>query len=146
MNNQYKYIAQFTTGQIKVCPILTEEKITRASLENLSSLIPNEEVDLNENIDLLGVAFNAAVVNRFNKNDDGIDTETALRIAKLFKHKPTNIEHKKEKVVGHILTAGFSRYGDSQILTPDELNNYSEVFNISLGAVVYKFVNKEFHK
>ena len=144
MNNQYKYIAQFTTGQIKVCPILTEEKITRASLENLSSLIPNEEVDLNENIDLLGVAFNAAVVNRFNKNDDGIDTETALRIAKLFKHKPTNIEHKKEKVVGHILTAGFSRYGDSQILTPDELNNYSEVFNISLGAVVYKFVNKEF--
>jgi hypothetical protein len=144
MNNQYKYITQFTNGQIKVCPILTEEKITRASLENLSSLIPNEEVDLNENIDLLGVAFNAALVNRFNKNDDGIDTETAIRIAKLFKHKPTNIEHKKEKVVGHILTAGFSRYGDSQILTPDELNNYSEVFNISLGAVVYKFVNKEF--
>ena len=144
MNNQYKYITQFTSGQIKVCPILTEEKITRASLENLSSLIPNDEVDLNENIDLLGVAFNAALVNRFNKNDDGIDTETALRIAKLFKHKPTNIEHKKEKVVGHILTAGFSRYGDSQILTPDELNNYSEVFNISLGAVVYKFVNKEF--
>jgi hypothetical protein len=144
MNNQYKYITQFTNGQIKVCPILTEEKITRASLENLSSLIPNDEVDLNENIDLLGVAFNAALVNRFNKNDDGIDTETAIRIAKLFKHKPTNIEHKKEKVVGHILTAGFSRYGDSQILTPDELNNYSEVFNISLGAVVYKFVNKEF--
>ena len=144
MNNQYKYITQFTNGQIKVCPILTEEKITRASLENLSSLIPNDEVDLNENIDLLGVAFNAALVNRFNKNDDGIDTETALRISKLFKHKPTNIEHKKEKVVGHILTAGFSSYGDSRILTPDELNNYSEVFNISLGAVVYKFVNKEF--
>jgi hypothetical protein len=144
MNNKYKYITQFTTGQIKVCPILTEEKITRASLKNLTSLIPDQEVDLNENIDLLGVAFNAAVVNRFNKNDDGIDTETALRIAKLFKHKPTNIEHKKEKVVGHILTAGFSRYGDSQILTSDELTNYSEVFNISLGAVVYKFVNKEF--
>lgn len=144
MNNQYKYITQFTSGQVKVCPILTEEKITRASLENLSSLIPNDEVDLNENIDLLGVAFNAALVNRFNKNDDGIDTETALRIAKLFRHKPTNIEHKKEKVVGHILTAGFSRYGDSEILTADELNNYSDVFNISLGAVVYKFVNKEF--
>ena len=62
-------------------------------------------------------------MNRFNKNDDGIDTETALRISKLFKHKPTNIEHKKEKVVGHILTAGFSSYGDSRILTPDELNN-----------------------
>ena len=87
MNNKYKYITQFTTGQIKVCPILTEEKITRASLKNLTSLIPDQEVDLNENIDLLGVAFNAAVVNRFNKNDDGIDTETALRIAKLFKYR-----------------------------------------------------------
>ena len=89
-------------------------------------------------------AFNAAVVNRFNKNDDGIDTETALRIAKLFKHKPTNIEHKKEKVVGHILTAGFSKYGSSEILTPDQLSNYNDPFNIALGAVVYKFVNKDF--
>jgi hypothetical protein len=140
--SKYKYISNFTVGQIKVCPIV--DSFSKASLEHLTPLIPNNEVNFDENIDLLGVAFNAAVVNRFNKNDDGIDTETALRIAKLFKHKPTNIEHKKEKVVGHILTAGFSSYGENKILTPDELDGYSDAFNIALGAVVYKFVNKEF--
>jgi hypothetical protein len=140
----YKYQTVFSAGELKVKKIFSDESVSKASLENLISLIPNSEIDLNENIDLLGVAFNAAVVNRFNRNDDGIDTDTALRISKLFKHKPTNIEHKKEKVVGHILTTGFSRYGDSQILVPEDLNNYTDAFNISLGAVVYKFVNREF--
>ena len=140
----FKYQSKFQIGEIFVKPISFEERISLASLTNLTPLIPNSEVDFNENIDLLGVAFNAAVVNSFNKNDDGIDTQTALRIAKLFKHKPTNIEHKREKVVGHILTAGFSKYGTSEILTPDELVDYADPFNISLGAVVYKFVNKEF--
>jgi hypothetical protein len=140
----FKYQTKFQVGGLFVKEISLDEKISIASLENLKSLIPNSEVDFNENIDLLGVAFNAAVVNSFNKNDDGIDTDTALKIAKLFKHKPTNIEHKREKVVGHILTAGFSKYGTSEILTPDELTGYTDPFNISLGAVVYKFVNKEF--
>ena len=140
----FKYKTQFTAASLRVSPLLFDEKISRASLQNLETLIPNNEVDFDENIDLLGVAFNAAVVNSFNKNDDGIDTETALRISKLFKHKPTNIEHKKERVVGHILTAGFSKYGSSEILTPDQLLGYQDPFNIALGAVVYKFVNKEF--
>jgi hypothetical protein len=140
----FKYQTTFSAGELKVKKIHSEENISKASLQNLISLIPNSEVDLNENIDLLGVAFNAAVVNRFNRNDDGIDTDTALRISKLFRHKPTNIEHKKEKVVGHILTTGFSRYGDSELLVPEDLDGYSDAFNISLGAVVYKFVNRDF--
>jgi len=138
----FKYTTQFTVANIKVSSFQLDQKVSKASLENLMPLIPNGEIDFNENIDLLGLAFNAAVVNKFNKNDDGIDTQTALRIATLFKHKPTNIEHKKEKVVGHILTAGFSRIGDSELFIPD--SNYVDPFNISLGAVVYKYVNKDF--
>ena len=137
----FKYKTQFSIANLSVSNI--EESVSRASIENLKPFIPSE-VNFNENIDLLGVAFNAAVVNLFNKNDDGIDTQTALKISKLFKHKPTNIEHKKEKVVGHILTVGYSKFGSSEILTPDELNVYTDPFNISLGAVVYKFVNKDF--
>ena len=140
----FKYKTQFSTAGLKVSQLSFDEKVSRASLENLTSLIPTNEINFDDNIDLLGVAFNAAVVNSFNKNDDGIDTQTALRISNLFKHKPTNIEHKKEKVVGHILTAGFSKYGSSEILTPDQLSNYNDPFNIALGAVVYKFVNKDF--
>jgi len=135
----YKYTTHFTVANIKVSNF--DQKISRASLENLMPLIPSE-VNFDENIDLLGVAFNAAVVNKFNKNDDGIDTQTALRIAQLFKHKPTNIEHKKEKVVGHILTAGFSKLDSSELFIPDSTT--LDPFNIALGAVVYKYVNKDF--
>lgn len=138
----FKYTTHFTVANIKVSNFNFDKKISRASLENLMPLIPNSEIDFDENIDLLGVAFNAAVVNKFNKNDDGIDTETALRISTLFKHKPTNIEHKKEKVVGHILTAGFSRLDSSELFIPDSTT--SDPFNIALGAVVYKYVNKDF--
>jgi hypothetical protein len=143
MNRNFLYKTKFDVHELTV-KTFGHENISRASLENLGLLIPNNEVDFEQNIDLLGVAFNAAVVNKFNKNDDGIDTQTALKIASLFKHKPTNIEHKKEKVVGHILSTGFSSYGGNQILTPDQLIGYSDPFNIALGAVVYKFVNKDF--
>ena len=138
----FKYKTNFIFSDIKVSNFNFENEISRASLQNLLPLIPNSEIDFNENIDLLGVAFNAAVINKFNKNDDGIDTATALKIAKLFKHKPTNIEHKKEKVVGHILTAGFSKLGSSELFLPN--NETKDPFNIALGAVVYKFVNKDF--
>ena len=137
---EYKYKTYFTVANIKVSNF--DQKISRASLENLMPLIPTSQINFDENIDLLGVAFNAAVINKFNKNDDGIDTQTALRIAKLFKHKPTNIEHKKEKVVGHILTAGFSKLDSSELFTPDL--STLDPFNIALGAVVYKYVNKDF--
>jgi hypothetical protein len=141
---KFKYTTQFTSAGLKVSQLFPNESFSKASLDNLKSLIPNSEIDFDENIDLLGVAFNAAVVNKFNKNDDGINAETAFKINKLFKHKPTNIEHKKEKVVGHILTTGFSEYGSNRLISQEELFDYSQAFNISLGAVVYKFVNKEF--
>ncbi len=116
--------------------------LSKANLQNLKSLIPNQ-VDLKKNIDLMGVAFNAAVVNEFNKNGDGISTKTAIDSVQQFVHKPTNIEHNKKKVVGHIVNAGFSDYVDSSILiNVDE--NETNPFNIALGAVVYKTVDREF--
>ena len=120
-------------------------QISEASLENLKALIP-EDVDLTKNIDLLGVAFNAAVVNKFNKNGDGIDTETALAVNEYFIHKPTNIEHNKEKVVGHIVSASFSDINTSELLDPQSLSGTKDSFNISLGALVYKIVNAPFAK
>lgn len=118
-------------------------QISQASLENLKTLIP-EDVDLTKNIDLLGVAFNAAVVNKFNKNGDGIDTETAIAVSDYFVHKPTNIEHNKEKVVGHIVSSSFSDINTNSILSKESLAGTNDPFNISLGALVYKIVNPAF--
>ena len=85
---------------------------------------------------LLGVAFNAAVINHFNKNDDGIDTSIAKRIQKYFVHKPTNIEHNKNKIVGHIVSTGFySKDGNKKL---DEIDdNDKSLFNLSMGGSNY---------
>ena len=139
MNHKYTTTFEF---EIKACESIAGVNVSKANIENLRSLIPTS-VDLEKNIDLMGVAFNAAVVNEFNKNGDGIDTKTAIESVQQFIHKPTNIEHNKKKIVGHIVNAGFSDYSDSTILiNVDE--NEKEPFNIALGAVVYKNVDREF--
>ena len=60
-----------------------------------------------------------------------------------FVHKPTNIEHDKKKIVGHIVSAAFSDYNDSSVLVNVD-ENEKNPFNIALGAVIYKTVDKEF--
>jgi len=139
---KYKYTAKFD-AEVFSCDIGGDSFLSKASLENLESLIPNG-IDFEDNIDLLGVAFNAAVVNKFNKNGDGIDSKTAIEYTKNFVHKPTNIEHDKDKIVGHIASAGWSEYGTSRVLTAEELQGYTKPFNIALGALVYKSANSTF--
>jgi hypothetical protein len=117
--------------------------LSQASLDDLKSLIP-KSVNLEKNIDLVGTAFNAALVNRFNKNGDGIDTNTAIAFKKYFIHKPTNIEHKKQKVVGHIVNSAFSSYGENKVLSDEDVKNSLSPFNIALAAVVYKTVDRDF--
>lgn len=144
MAHKYKYTTKFLQPIIASADIDQENiKISKASLEDLKNLIPRS-VELDKNIDLVGVAFNAAVVNKFNKNHDGISTDTALAVKDYFVHKPTNIEHKKQRIVGHIVSAGFSGYGTNELLDPSELEGSTDPFNISLGAVVYRMVDKRF--
>ena len=138
----YKYTATFE-AEVFSCDIGGGSLISKASLDNLESLIP-AGVNFEDNIDLMGVAFNAAVVNKFNKNGDGIDSKTAIEYTKNFVHKPTNIEHDKDKIVGHIASAGWSEYGTSRIMTAEELDGYTKPFNIALGALVYKSASSEF--
>ena len=117
--------------------------LSQASLEPLRSIIPSS-VNLEKNVDLVGAAFNAAVVNRFNKNGDGIDTNTAIAFKKYFIHKPTNIEHKKQRVVGHIVNSAFSSHGENKILSDEDVRGTLSPFNIALAAVVYKTVDRQF--
>lgn len=141
----FKYRTKFTSVATISLDVEKDFHLSKASLDSLKSLIPSS-VDLERNIDLVGVAFNAAVVNKFNKNHDGIDTSAALALSKYFNHKPTNIEHKRHRVVGHIVNAAFSKYGSNELLSDDELSGYVDPFNISLAAVVYKTVDKNFAK
>jgi hypothetical protein len=141
----FKYKTNFSNN-LKVDQLISiaNSYTSQASKGDLNELIP-QDIDFDQNIDILGVAFNAAVVNTINKNDDGIDTITAKKIRKYFLNKPTNVEHNKKKVVGHIVSTGFSDFSSGNLIKdiPDE---FSGKFNIALGAVVYSHSFPEFSK
>lgn len=110
-----------------------------ASLDKIGQFVP--DVDVNEQIDLLPIAFNACVANRVNRNGDVLDTKTAIAIYKNFINKPINIEHNRDKVIGAILKAGFSEFGTDLPLTEEEVSKLDGPFNITLGGVLWKIVN-----
>jgi len=135
----FKYITTFSSV---LKPLVSEEKdkyLALASLAEVGSFIPN--VDTEKNVDLLPVAFNAAVVNRVNRNGDVIDSLTALASYKDFINKPINLEHNREKIVGVILTAGFSEFGSDAPLTEDQVKDLKGPYNITLGGVIWKIAN-----
>jgi len=136
---KYKYTTIFSS---EIKPLVSEEKdkfLALASIEEIGDFIP--DIDTESNYDLLPVAFNAAVANRVNKNGDVIDTETAVDIYKNFINKPINVEHNRDKVIGVILTAGFSEFGTDNPMTEEQAKASNEPFNITLGGVIWKVAN-----
>jgi len=134
-----KYTTIFSSN---VKPVVSEEKdkyLALASAVEVAQFIP--EVD-EKQVDLLPIAFNAFVANRVNKNGDVVDTDTAMAFHKDFKNKPINIEHNRDRVIGTILTAGFSEFGTDKPLTEEEVKEIKGPFNVTLGGVVWKVVNQ----
>jgi len=141
----FRYKATFSNCVVKAC--LTAEAsnfISKASLRDLKNLnIPNS-LDLVNNPDLVFAVYNGAVINRTNRNDDGIDRDTAIAIKKNFQHKPTNIEHEKSKIVGHIVQAGWSSFGENKLLSDEDVSLMNDPFNLVIGSVVYRLNNEKF--
>lgn len=138
---QFKFKQIFSSV---VKPLVSSEKdkfLALASLKEIGKFLP--DVDTAKNVDLLPVAFNACVINRVNKNDDLIDTKTALAIYKEFINKPINVEHHRDKVIGVILTAGFSAFGTDTPLTEEEVKKLDGPFNITLGGLIWRIVNPD---
>ena len=137
---------KFTTifSNIHLKPIVSQEKdkyLSAASINQLKKFIP--DINLEENVDLLPIAFDACVVNRVNKNGDVIDASTAAKIAKNFINKPINIEHNRSTVVGCILTYGFTEFGTSNKIEEKDVGKIKGPFNITLGGLIWKIVNND---
>jgi hypothetical protein len=141
----YKYTTNFENViHASVDVNSSEFYISNASLDYISELFPSD-IDLNQNIDLLGVNFHGAVVNAFNKNGDGIDTKSAKAIEKYFLHKPTNIEHNKERIVGHIVNTGMADFETGKVLNQKDIDDENlEKFNMSFASVIYKNNHPDF--
>ncbi len=139
---EFKYNTTFANIQIK--PVVSEEKdkyLSLASIANLKKFLP--DVDTSKNIDLLPIAFDACVVNRVNKNGDVINSATAAEMVKNFVNKPINIEHDRSRVVGCILTANFSKFGNNESLAELDVKDMKEPFYITLGGVMWKIINPQ---
>lgn len=141
---EFKYTTSFSSVIKALIPEDKDKYLAMASLVDIGDFIP--EVDPEKNIDLLPVAFNAFVANRVNKNGDVIDTSTAMDIYKNFINKPINIEHNRDKVIGTILTAGFSEFGTDKPLTEEQVKELNGPFNVTLGGVIWKVVNNNLAK
>jgi len=117
-------------------------QVSKASLDELKKLSP--KIDFEENPDLLGVSFNLAVPNMINNNGDGISGATARNIAKRFLNKYLNIEHNKDRVVGHITNYAFNKLGTNEFMTEEEAGQTLDPFYLSVAGVIYKTVDKKF--
>jgi len=117
-------------------------KVSKASLDELKKLSP--KIDFEDNPDLLGVSSNLADPNMINNNGDGISGATASKIAKRFMNKYLNIEHNKERVVGHITNYSFNRISDNKFLTEEEVGKSLDPVYLSVAGVIYKTVDKKF--
>jgi hypothetical protein len=137
----FPYTSSFASIPLK--PIVTQEAdkyLATASLDQIRKFVPDIP---DGNYYLLPIAFNACVVNRVNKNDDVISTETALATYKNFLFKQINIEHNRKNVVGVILNAGFTEFGTDKTLSEEDIKGTTKPFNITLGGVVWRIVNDD---
>ena len=134
----------FASDPVKIfLPQDNDINIAKAGIDSLKPFL-DPSVDLEKNYDMIGVAFNAFVVNRANKNGQVISTDVALSSVENFKFKPMNIEHKRKNVAGLVTSYGFSEYGTDKPLTLEEVKNKKDAFNVVLSGFVWRVVNDEF--
>jgi predicted nucleic-acid-binding Zn-ribbon protein len=140
----FKYSIKFDGIIVQAMVPFDEDKyLAVASIDQLKQYLP-QNVDLDVNRDLMGVAFDAFVVNRGNKNGHIISTDVALAMVENFINKPFNIEHNRKVVVGVCTGYGFSEFGSSKPLTLEEVKAMKDPFNVVLSGYVWKIVNPEF--
>lgn len=139
---KYKYSVAFES---RVIP-LTNEKATQylslASKDNIKQYLP-KNVDFNEKIDCLAIAGQSFLANKLNLNDDGVSSETAIQIAKLFPFSYIDANHKRSDIVGVILSASYSDEETNTELTEEEVKTYTKPFSVTIGGLIWKLANKE---
>lgn len=112
--------------------------ITEAKINEAKASLLTEGFDAERNFDVLPVVFSLAVVNQFNENGDGMTTDVAIETLPYFKNKPINIEHKKNRIVGHIINASFSEkepeFYENDI---EDFRDKTSPFFITVAGLIY---------
>ena len=106
-------------------------------LGKLNELFPSN-INLKENIDLIGITLDAAVGGLMNKNFQAISNRTLVKVAKNFLWKPVDIEHDRTKCIGVICNYGFSTFSNNKrLLTNEEAALSVDPVNLSLAILLW---------
>lgn len=132
-----KYKTIFATQIRPIEPTEETRNEAKASLSRLRNLLP-DNIDPADEPAILFVAGNLAVAGMVNLNDDGVDIETGITIAKKFIWQQINIEHNRDNKVGFVIHAGFSELGTDRILTEDEVRAANKPFNIAVVIALWR--------
>jgi len=145
--HKFKYTTSFSSVVRCLINEEADKFLSKASLDNLKNIIP---ANFQNEIDLLPIAFNACVVNRANRNDDLISTDTALKIYSSFVSRPINVEHNRQNIIGNVVNAALSKFdanyavgSGSDLLEIDEVKASKDPFNIALAGVIYKVISDD---
>lgn len=137
--NNFKYKSIFAS-KIKSLPLDKDPSLALASFEELKAFLPDITED---DIDLLPISCSTTVANMVNLNDDGLDTETALKIYRKFEKRLIDENHKRKNILGVILKAGLSDYNTEKLLTEKDVIGTKEPFNITVGGVLWRVINPD---
>ncbi len=138
---KYKYSVAFENKLIPLTDEKAEKYISLASQESLKKYFP-KNIDFAKKEDCLAIAGQSFIANKINLNDDGVDSETAIRIAELFPYSYIDALHKQDKIVGVIITASFTDLETNKELTKEEVRAYTKPFAVTIGGIVWKLANK----
>ncbi len=137
----YKYKTVFSS-QIK--PLVSEDcdkYLAKASFTELKKFLP--EMDLDRNHDLLPIMFAAFNINQFNRNGDGLDSQTAINLYKTFVYKFLDINHKRSNIIGVILSSALSEYITDKEVTEKEIIAATTPFNCIMTALIWRVANPD---
>lgn len=123
------------------------------SMEHLKLYLPS--FDKGKNPDLLSVAFDSAVINLINGNDDGISTKPALKMLESIPYKFINVEHMRSYVVGVTTSYGMVSLLEKKELQASDLykeiagdnhdesleEEYKDPFYLCIGGFIWKTVD-----
>lgn len=145
MNNSEEQLLTNIFGSVRVIKPEERQKynLTEESVASVKKLMP-ETFDIESNADVLPVVFNLAVVNQFNDNDDAIKTSVAMQLVNQFINKPINVEHVKNKIIGHIINASFSdKEPEFEYNEIESFKDRTDPFFITAAGIIYRHIFPE---
>jgi len=139
----YKYKLSFAS---KIVPIDSEkgEKIISIASknDNLIKLLP-KEVNLSDNIGFQLFQSEAFLVNKLNRNADGVRTLEGMKLKESAPFGFIDVSHNREKLVGVIANSVYTDIKTGKELSEDIVKDMTEPFAVSITGIIWKAANPD---